>query len=555
MNPFPLRPCAALLPLLLVGRGPAQDEEPGKVPAADLARYENWLEAWSRGDILLVKQGRLDRRADRTFRKLFDKVAAGADLVAARRLWQAAVMQLSSDIDKMGRLAASPGRVTGYAKKLIARIPDAAVDPWLLETAMRRGGAAGNRYRLAALEIMGLRERPETGKLLFEQLDKFPVPERIEAVLALERTGSLEMLPALLQRLKARDPNLRIALVQTITGILAPYSDQMRERNLEPDAAGARIAPIVIEAFRQQLLKEKVWQVRAAICDGFVQMRHKGAIPVLIDGLARELRLGRWSNLMVAIRFHEGLEQLTGRSLPENAPHLWKDFWRKEAAGFKFVTHEQRERKEIPGSGRYAHYFNVDIKSRQILFVIDFSGSMAEKVQLTGGRYGKSSRHVKYQLVKEELEKVIRALPPDTYCNVVFFSDEVGVWRRTKEGRPARVRMNDGNKSDLLEYIWETSPGGSTNLYGAIKLALAMGDRGVYDKHYKLAFDSIFILSDGAPSSGEITDTRQIKERVRKANKLRRVKIHTIVFGDATNNIDFMRELAEENGGNFVHIQ
>jgi predicted nucleotidyltransferase len=42
---------------------------------------------------------------------------------------------------------------------------------------------------------------------------------------------------------------------------------------------------------------------------------------------------------------------------------------------------------------------------------------------------------------------------------------------------------------------------------------------------------------------------------VDKINKLRRISINTIVFGNESNNLTFMRQLAERNRGEFIHVK
>jgi Mg-chelatase subunit ChlD len=116
------------------------------------------------------------------------------------------------------------------------------------------------------------------------------------------------------------------------------------------------------------------------------------------------------------------------------------------------------------------------------------------------------------------------------------------------------MKMTDDNKASLIQYVWRTQPSGSTNLFGALEKALEIGGRGVYDKYYQTAFDTIFVLSDGAPTAGEITDTEEILRRVQEANKFKRVLINTVTFGDV-NNMRFMKALAEQSGGEHLHVE
>ena len=47
----------------------------------------------------------------------------------------------------------------------------------------------------------------------------------------------------------------------------------------------------------------------------------------------------------------------------------------------------------------------------------------------------------------------------------------------------------------------------------------------------------------------------QGRKKVAKINKLRRIRINAIVFGDESNNLTFMKKLAEENKGKFIHVK
>ncbi len=76
------------------------------------------------------------------------------------------------------------------------------------------------------------------------------------------------------------------------------------------------------------------------------------------------------------------------------------------------------------------------------------------------------------------------------------------------------------------------------------------------------------MLSDGLPTAGKATVPEQILARVRALNRLRRVRIHTIALllgaqpdaerggvGETADMTDFMRRLAEQNGGIFIEIR
>ena len=70
-------------------------------------------------------------------------------------------------------------------------------------------------------------------------------------------------------------------------------------------------------------------------------------------------------------------------------------------------------------------------------------------------------------------------------------------------------------------------------------------------------------MTDGQPNEGRIADPAEILAELRKVNQLRKVTIHTVCVGDAIPGGDpkaapdpmFLKKLADENAGDFVHIQ
>ncbi|MFQ5505210.1 MAG: VWA domain-containing protein [Planctomycetota bacterium] len=546
----------------ILAQGTAGDEaeadDPNRVPLSRVRKYESWVEAYRMGRVLLVKSGVLDESAVRNFRELFEAIAEGKDLVAAKRLWRAATIEIDQKIvDKHAVLAAQVGRVRHYAIELIAGIEDAAIDGWLMKMGLRRGAKA-DLERTIALDVLSRRNTEGLDEVLLRNIRKFAIPERITAVFALERVGGDSSIPVLMKMLKEREPNLRIAVIQSLGGILSKYSDETREENLRGDSLGRKWTKKVVDSLLSVLRSERIWQVRMTICDAFVQLKNRLSVPALIKGFSMEVGRGKQSNPILEAAFHDGLVMMTNKDLPEGAPHLWEDFWKKEGRDFRYVARRTKGAKKYTMAKKmslgYVKYFNMSIRSKRLIFIVDFSGSMAEKVSLADG-YGRGKHEMKYLLVQRELEKVIRALPSDTICNVVFFNNEVSVWRPGDKGRPKLIKMTDDNKSSLLQYIWNTAPSGSTNVHGSLMTALGMADRGIYDKYYKTAFDTIYFLSDGGPTAGETTDTDEILRAVRKINKLRRVRINAIAFGDEKNNTTFLRRLAEDNGGRFLHLK
>ena len=63
--------------------------------------------------------------------------------------------------------------------------------------------------------------------------------------------------------------------------------------------------------------------------------------------------------------------------------------------------------------------------------------------------------------------------------------------------------------------------------------------------------DEVFLLSDGEPSTGEVTAADLLLEMVDRANELHRIRFHCVHLGGG-GGAQLLRELAQRNDGVFV---
>ena len=138
----------------------------------------------------------------------------------------------------------------------------------------------------------------------------------------------------------------------------------------------------------------------------------------------------------------------------------------------------------------------------------------------------------KIEFAKAELINCIVALNPKVKFNIISFESSIHSWQKHL------VPASSGNKQQAISWTTAMRPTGATNLGDAILLAFE-------DKEV----DTIFVLSDGQPNQGKLPSADAILNEVRRINTARRIVIHTINFAGAR---DFMKKLAEENGGQFV---
>ena len=67
--------------------------------------------------------------------------------------------------------------------------------------------------------------------------------------------------------------------------------------------------------------------------------------------------------------------------------------------------------------------------------------------------------------------------------------------------------------------------------------------------------DTIYLLSDGVPSYGSVKRDYRVLQEVARANRWRKVVIHTILLGTRGTDKKFMRRLAEQTGGTAVDAE
>lgn len=326
-------------------------------------------------------------------------------------------------------------------------------------------------------------------------------------------------------------------------------------------------------------LNHNVWQVRVSAIKALTIVRSKDAVEPLIDRLVAEE--GR-----LVPDIAEALANLTGKELGADSDK-WKAFWAENKATFVLPTAEaiaylRGHRDAATGAGKsnfkksgVADYHHIQTPSRSIMFVIDVSGSMeaevVEKERFSDGNYPSYSR---IDIVKTELSRTIDRLEPFVNFNILAFATKVDPWKQklvpanvlnkssAKDWVKGLVAIGGASKEDLATVGFTGSAGlemGKTNTFGALMQALNVktgprtgGLGAAENKDYTVDVDTIFFLSDGRPTVGDFNDPDDILREVKAANELRKVVIHTIAIGEFQK--DFMRKIAEQNGGVFVDL-
>lgn len=550
---------------LLATVAPLSAQEPD-APAEDPALlFRDWLGNYKQGAIRFQADGRTDDAAVENADKLMADVAARDTMSDAQLLFDAAVIVpkpagASSSIELVDfQREMQPWRVQGMAQRHMRSMKNPNVLPFLLKKLRAKGIRAqvenkDQLHAIAVLRILAGHPSIEAKLELMRACGSMPNELRVHAVNSMAKDAELDLVPTLVELLRDREPNIRIAACNAIGTAMQPHTDETLGK--EPSGEAAKQKDLAIKKLESLLVRDKIWQVRSAAAFSLASMRCKAVIPSLIKGLAAELRRKKdpWA---MDVRLHRLLEGLTGQSVARGGIAPWKVFWKQEGASFQ-VRPKTKPGEAKKENSRYDKFFDLTIESDRVLFVLDFSGSMAEPANLKadgttqGG--GTPVETTKAELVVTELKKLVMSLPDGALCNFVVFSDDVRIWR-AEGNRPALVKLDDESRDDLMgNFLDGLRPNGPTNLYEALQTALGFGGRGLYDKYYGAGFDTLYVITDGAPTAGPVTDKQEIRKRVREANGLRKIAIHCITFGDQ-NDTGFLKPMAEENGGRHIHIE
>ncbi len=305
-----------------------------------------------------------------------------------------------------------------------------------------------------------------------------------------------------------------------------------------------------------QRLQSKNLDVRTEAVLALASLRWPPSLEPLMDRLPKET--GRLRDLIA-----DTLAQFTGRSLGPSRKS-WRDWLQKEGAPYLSGETElgdtlptQKKSRPAEGTGTY---FDIPQDGASILYVFDVSLSMKAILKRRPGRRGGAAQEKERRIdrLMRELAKALEALTPNKKFNLLGFANRL--YRFADKQQPATPKNIESAKTWLkgLQLKFQT------NIYDALDLAFYSAGRGSRDRYYPLTVDTIFFLSDGAPTrpkrtvkgrgrglSGDVPD--EILSAVRRWNPLRRIRIHTVglgIRGPKANG--FLRQLAKENGGTYV---
>jgi HEAT repeat protein len=435
-----------------------------------------------------------------------------------------------------------------------------------------------------------VRKDPVVFELFLKALAKMQTKSRISVLLAELKKASPELQVTILESLRPLgDP----AVAQTAVSLLKSTNAQVQV------AAYDVLAVLPGGRYRSHFtsgLKSSSWEIRALSVDYFSRTGDKDVVklaaPLLKDSdprvrVAVVLAFVKHGGpeviepLYGAIDSSEGrvkddiadaLARLTGKNFGPFMPQ-WESWWTQnkgKGLPLKALSDEDFAKlKEQDSNQTTATYFGLRVLSGKLGFLFDTSESMDEEYipkkkgdeatpasaeekgktavapsrgKAKGKAKAKKKVTTKLDVAKRELTDVVKGLADGQTLNIFRFNSLITDFVASTLGpeKKALARLTPATRQKINAFIQASKAEGLTNLLGVLKDAMQYP-----------GLDTIYLLSDGAPTIG-VTDYKELLSEVERANRRLRIKINVISFDPQPQERQLLQALASQNYGVYV---
>lgn len=540
-----LRIAVLMLPVLLAVGGGAEARPAGS-DAEALRKFKVWFKQYKRGDIDLYQRsivpvtpgarggsGHHDSTNVEAMDALMAELVKAGTVDAARLLVEAATFRFDrrGDVEADKFFRKQPWVMRSRAVDALGRFTGEEAREWLKKNLLESTSLWDSAYRRSlGARIFGL-DAAELDRILPAVDDRDPCV-RETALESLARLGSADHLETVYARLGDDAESVRCAAVEAAGGIVE------RNRDERPEIFFESLDRITA------LLDDPSWSVQDSVLTYLEEFRAIKSIPVLIDFLARmeaKIAAGKGGRARTLHRTVEVLQSLTAVTSPGSDAASWKQWWKENKDYFELPPETSMRRGYQTGT---AQFFSIPVHSDRVVFILDMSGSMKAPLKPGSNDPGES----KLERARQELERTLEDLGAEVRFNILLFNDDIK--RFTKTFEPAHI----ANVLQAKIFFRNIGAEGGTNLFDALNAALALQEIGINDSMGDdVECDTVFLLSDGVPSTGLVIDPREIVDIISRANHTKRIRIHTIYIGADPS--PFMQDLAEKNYGRYVHVK
>jgi len=442
------------------------------------------------------------------------------------------ILDAANDVDR--RVVDAAGRALGMMTRAEAL------------QAMHMGLAASKeRVRLAALLGFARIRAPYAPVVprLVELLQQGNEETRRAAIRALENQKDLAATDALVAALQDRRPGLRVMAAHALGHLGA-----------------TRAAPALA-----QCLLASDWPLQKAAAEALGRIRVKESVAPLLERLEQEEGLLKEVVL-------DALVAITGQDFRYRVEN-WRRWWDRYGEGFEvpsalaIADAKRRAARALEGYAKpdKRRYHKIETLSRRMVFVVDISASMNNKIVLPPGlppeREKEFESRVKIDIAKKELIDVLAGLDRHVHFNIITFAGEAKAWQKglvPGTRRTAAIKfvsrlepMRAGRASGKRGKISGDEERQKTNTYAALMEAFGLSDEPVPNWTARGSRpDTIFLVTDGLPTTGRIVDVGKLVDAVTDLNRTRNAVIHVIVFDEDA--VRKLKPLAERNGGQCI---
>lgn len=525
--------------LLLVGAG--------KEDAVQ--RFKSWFKRYQKGEIKLSQPSSVPITAEngkdlKFFRDdnlkemdaLLDDLAKQNDVRATQLLVEAACFrfkrQSEAEIEKYSE--EQPWILRAHALEALQHITDPESVDWLRDRCLKNGTGWESAFRrIIAASLFDTDNMLKDPTLLVTLLDDRDPQVQTKALEGLGRVGGQEELEAVIAMTDNKRPLVRVAALESAGGILA------RGENSESKLA-QQYLPLLMRH-----LDDQEWPVQETILSMMERFRSEKSIPILINFLERTYLNPDAYRVRIVQRITEVLRSLTGARIQDTDPEKWREWWKENREGFELAPAPSLSLRGFQLDA--PSFFDIPVNSDHVYFILDISGSMRAPLPSQYER-DQDSAESKLDRARKELSITLEALDPDVKFNIVLFNDTLSIFSK----KP--VKASKSAKKKAQDFFLKANADAGTNIFDSLNHALQFKSMGLVDRFEEdLQLDTIFLLSDGVPTAGVVIDPREILRIITQANILSKIKINTIYLGAESNR--FMRNLAEQNYGQYIHIR
>ena len=472
--------------------------------------YDRGMQEWQE------KTARLERQREERMRKHAEKYRKKGEKVPPFSI------NLSGEEGKwLGAPPKHPGEKDKARQRLMQRYDEITAERSLLRA-----------LRMAAVRILGDVEGDERERGVSELLraaSKGKGARRAEMIATLGYVRGDAVTKAIIAQTKSNDPALLHAALEAL-------GRQNSDRGKD-----------VLLGF----LEHEAWQLRSAALEGLVFFRDPGVVDALLARAAKE-------DGVIRRRIFQTMSAIVGETV-KAVLEAWQSWWPSNRddvlARWKRIPREGPVMDDPPrmpvkteSNDDSTSFYGIRTDSKHIIFVADISGSMRRTDK------DPKDKPAKIDVCRDELKRAIRGLSARdeddrgaATFNIVLFSTDVLVYKSGK-----MVTATKSNKERAYAWIDKhVQADMQTNIYDAIEQAFNIISGSSSKKNRSKGADTVFLMTDGAPSRGKFVRPAVILREVNRMNKTRGITIHTIGVGE-NHNKGFLERLASENGGQYL---